>query len=354
MSKFLNSAYKDLVPYVPGEQPKDRAYVKLNTNESPFPPSPFALKLLREAASDNNLYPDPEYTALLTVAAEKWGVKKENMLFTNGSDEALSFAFSAYCGKGGTAVFADITYGFYEVFADFYGAKKKIIPLKENFVLNADDYKNAGGTVFIANPNAPTGLLLTLADIESVLKSNPDNVVVIDEAYIDFGGKSAVPLIKKYDNIIVVRTFSKSRSLAGIRLGVAIADEKLISDLKLIKYSTNPYNVSKASMYAGIGALIDEEYFTANREKIILNREKMKTALIGQGFSVTDSKANFVFAKYNGISGEKMYLALKNKGVLVRYFDKKAIKDYVRITVGSDEDTDALLKATASVIKENL
>ncbi len=353
MSKFLKAEYKELSPYVPGEQPKDRVYVKLNTNESPFPPSPFALKLLRESAEGNNLYPDPEYTAIRDVAAEKLGVGKENVLFTNGSDEALSFAYAAYCA-GKTAVFADITYGFYEVFADFYGAKKKIIPLKKDFTLCVNDYKNAGGTVFIANPNAPTGLLLTTEEIETVLQDNLDNVVVVDEAYIDFGGQSAVPLIKKYDNLIVVRTFSKSRSLAGIRLGMAIADEKLIKDLKLVKYSTNPYNVSGAGVYAGIGALLDEEYFLFTRAKIIENREKMKKELVRQGFSVTDSAANFVFAKRDGISGEKLYLALKEKGVLVRYFNKRGIEDYVRITVGNDEEVNALLTATGEIVKEKL
>ena len=353
MSKFLNAFYKTLTPYVPGEQPKDVEYVKLNTNESPYPPSPFALKLLRESAGQSNLYPDPEYTALCNVAAEKFRLKKENILFTTGSDEALSFAFAAYC-KGDTAVFADITYGFYEVFADFYGVNKKIIPLREDFTLNIEDYKNAGGTIFIANPNAPTGLLLTVDEIESVLKANSDNVVVIDEAYIDFGGESAISLINKYDNLIVVRTFSKSRSLAGIRLGMAIADEKLIADLKTIKYSTNPYNVSRAGASAGIGALLDEEYFISNCRKIIENRNKMTSALINFGFTVTDSKANFIFAKHKNLSGEKIYTALKEKGVLVRYFKKPKINDYVRITVGNDYETDALISAVEAVIKENL
>ena len=353
MSKFINESFKNLTPYVPGEQPKDKAYVKLNTNESPFPPSPFALKLMREAAGETNLYPDPEYTALVSVAAEKLGVKKENLLFTNGSDEALSFAFSLYAANK-TAVFADITYGFYEVFADFYGVKKKIIPLKEDFSIDIKDYYNANGTIFIANPNAPTGLLLSLSSIEEIVKNNKNNIVVIDEAYIDFGGESATSLINNYDNLLVVKTFSKSRSLAGIRLGVAIANEKIIEDLKLIKYSTNPYNVSKAGMYAGIGALIDEEYFNKNCKKIIENREKMISALISEGFFVTNSKANFIFAKKDGLSGEKLYLSLKEKGVLVRYFNKKRISDFVRITVGNDEETAALITAIKEVIKENL
>lgn len=353
MSIFIKDEYKDLEPYVPGEQPKDAEYVKLNTNESPFPPSPLALKLLRENAIGNNLYPDPEYTALRNVAAEKFGIRKENILFTNGSDEALNFCFAAYAA-GKTAVFADITYGFYGVFADFYGVKKKIVPLKSDLSIDTDDYINAGGTIFIANPNAPTGLFLPLTEIEKVLKNNPDNVVVIDEAYVDFGGESAVKLINKYQNLIVVQTFSKSRSLAGIRLGLAIANEDLIADLKLIKYATNPYNVSKSSMYAGIGALLDQEYFAKNCEKIIKNREKMLNALKELGFIATNSKANFVFAKHEGISGEKLYSELKKKGVLVRYFNKPRINDYVRITVGNDTETDALIFAVKAVLKENL
>lgn len=353
MSEFLSEKYKGLAPYVPGEQPKDAEYVKLNTNESPFPPSPFALKLLRENAAGNNLYPDPEYTALINVAAEKFGVGKDNILFTNGSDETLGFCFAAYA-VGKTAVFADITYGFYSVFADFYGAKKKIIPLKDDLSIDVSDYDDAGGTVFIANPNAPTGISLPLSDVERLLKNNADNVVVVDEAYVDFGGESAVKLIGKYDNLIVVQTFSKSRSLAGIRLGMAFASPKLISDLKLIKYSTNPYNVSKAAMYAGIGALIDEEYFNFNCKKIAENREKMQNALKNAGFSVTNSKANFVFAKSDVVCGEKLYLGLKKKGVLVRHFDKPRISDYIRITVGDDYQTDALISAIKAVIKENL
>ena len=353
MSKYLIEKLKSVAPYVPGEQPKDRRYVKLNTNESPYPPSPLAMKLMREEAESSNLYPDPEYTALVSVAAEKLGVKKGNIFFTNGSDETLNFAFAAYCAEK-TAVFADITYGFYEVFADYYKTRKKIIPLKEDFSIDVTEYYNAEGTVFIANPNAPTGLLLSLEEIENVLKNNPDNIVVIDEAYIDFGGKSAVSLIDKYENLLVIQTFSKSRSLAGMRIGMAIANENIIKDLKLIKYSTNPFNISKAGFYAAIGALLDEEYFDGNCKKIIENREKMSKALGEMGFAVTDSKTNFVFAKHPSIGGEKIYLSLKEKGVLVRYFKKPRIDEFVRITVGNDEETDALIAGMKKVIEENL
>lgn len=352
MSKFIDERFDGYAPYVPGEQPKERKYIKLNTNESPFPPSAFALKLAREAAGDSGLYPDPEYTSLISVAAEKFKLKKENFLFTNGSDEALNYAFAAYCGQKKRAVFADVTYGFYGVFADFYGAEKKIIPLRDDFGIKAEDYFSAGGTVFIANPNAPTGKILSVNEIKGIIENNLENVVVIDEAYIDFGGKSVLPLVNDYDNLIVVRTFSKSRSLAGARIGFAAANEQLISDLKRIKYSLNPYNMSNVGAAAAIGALIDDEYFTANCKKIIENRNYMTEKLRSFGFTVLDSFANFVFAKYNGLSGKAVYEGLKERGVLVRFFDKPRISEFVRITVGSDEECKALIAAANEVVKE--
>ena len=352
MSKFISDRFRSNSPYVPGEQPKDTAYVKLNTNESPFPPSAFAMKLAREAVGNCELYPDPEYTSLVSVAAEKFNVKEENLLFTNGSDEALNYVFAAYCSEGGTAVFADITYGFYEVFANLYGAEKKIIPLREDFSLNAKDYASACGTVIIANPNAPTGKVLSPEEVLDIVKSNKNNVVVVDEAYIDFGGQSVLPYIDDFDNLIVVRTFSKSRSLAGARVGFAAANESLINDLKAVKYSTNPYNLSRMSAAAAIGALLDEDYFNGNCKKIISNREYMTEKLRGAGFTVLDSSANFVFAKYNGVKGKDLYEALKKKGVLVRHFEKPRISDFIRITVGSMEDAVALVKAATEAVKE--
>ena len=353
MSRFINEKLAGLVPYVPGEQPQDKKYVKLNTNESPFPPSAFAVKFATEEAVRSELYPDPEYNSLVSVAAEKFGLKKENLLFTNGSDEALSYAFAAYC-SGKRAVFADITYGFYRVFADLYGSETKIIPLSEDFSVVPEDYYCAGGTVFIANPNAPTGKILSAKEILSVVGSNPENVVVIDEAYIDFGGESVLPYVNDYENLIVVRTFSKSRSLAGARVGFAAANEKLIADLKTVKYSTNPYNISRTSAAMAIGALIDEDYFTLNCKKVIENRAFTTEELKKIGFTVLDSKANFVFAKKDGLSGKTVYERLKEKGVLVRYFDKPRISDYVRITIGSKDDCTALIRAVKSVVKESL
>ena len=352
MSEFFSKKYDGLAPYVAGEQPQDKQYIKLNTNESPFPPSPYSTRLARESAGDMFLYPDPEYDTLVKIAAQKFGVKNGEILFTNGSDEALDFAFLAYCDEKTPAVFADITYGFYPVFAKINRVPFREIPLKDDYTIDIKDYFNAGGTVFIANPNAPTGIALKRSEIEEIVINNPKNIVVIDEAYVDFGGESAVGLIKKYKNLIVTQTFSKSRSLAGARLGMAFGSEELISDLKTVKFSRNPYNVSRMTAAAGIGALVDEEYFKDNCEKIAKTRENFTAGLIKRGFSVLPSKTNFVFAKCPNLSGERVYSELKKRGVLVRYFNKPRLKEFVRITIGSDEQMEKTLETISEMLKE--
>jgi len=354
MSKFISQKLNELEAYVPGEQPQDKSYVKLNTNESPFPPSPYAQRLARQAAGSLNLYCDPESGVLVSVAAERFGVKKENVIFTNGSDEVLNFAFLAFCDKDTPAVFPDVTYGFYPVFAKVNGVPYREIPLNKNLEIEVKDYFNAKGTIFIANPNAPTGIALPLSDIESILKNNKDNVVVVDEAYVDFGGESALSLLGKYQNLLVTRTFSKSCSLAGGRLGIGFASEEIIADLKKIKYSTNPYNVNSMTAAAGVGALVDKEYFDKNVKTICDNRAYLTAELQKLGFTVLPSKANFIFAKRTGISGKDLYLSLKEKGVLVRYFDKARLTEFVRITVGTKEQVDALLAATSKTLEEKL
>ena len=351
MSKYVCKKIDALEAYVPGEQPQDRKYVKLNTNECPFPPSPYATRLARQAAGDLNLYCDPECGTLAAVAAETFGVTKEQMIFTNGSDEVLNFAFIAFCDEKTPAVFPDVTYGFYPVFAGVNGLPYREIPLREDMTVGVEDYFDAKGTIFLANPNAPTGVALTRAEIEKILIKNPENVVVVDEAYVDFGGESVLPLIEKYDNLLVTRTFSKSRSLAGGRLGIGFACPSLIADLRKVKYSTNPYNVNSMTAAAGVGALLDKEYFERNVAILKDNRAYMTEKLIGLGFNVLPSSANFVFAKNADISGENLYKKLKEKGVLVRYFDKPRLKDFVRITVGTREETDELLTAIGEVLK---
>ena len=341
-----------MTPYTPGEQPKERRYNKLNTNESPFPPSPKAIEAAAEAAKLLQLYSDPEAKKLCEKLSEILGVDADCVLPTNGSDEILNFAFAAFCDEEHPAIFADITYGFYSVFADLCRVPCVIKPLNEDFTVNVEDYCKNEGTVFIANPNAPTGILLPLGDIERIVKSNSDNVVVIDEAYIDFGGESAVQLTKKYDNLLVTQTFSKSRSMAGARLGFGVGCRSLIADLNTIKYSTNPYNVNSMTMAAGIGVLSDEEYTRANCKAIIENREWTVNELKNLGFEMTDSAANFIFAKSDKIDGGELYSALRERGILVRHFTKEKIAQYNRITVGSREQMEALIVAISEILEE--
>ena len=350
MSRFLSESKKRLVPYTPGEQPKTRKFLKLNTNESPFPPSPKAQQCAAEALGTLELYSDPTCAALVKKACALFGVEEDEILFTNGSDEILNFAFMAFCDAAHPAVFPDITYGFYPVFADVNGVPYREIPLDDNFRICVEDYTPAKGTVFIANPNAPTGTALTLSQIETILKANPDNVVVMDEAYVDFGAESAVGLIHRYDNLLVTRTFSKSRSMAGARLGFGIACKELIRDLNTMKYSTNPYNVNAVTMAAGIGALQDEAYTQKNIQTIIENRTYTVEGLQKIGFAVLPSQTNFIFAKHPDIGGEKLYAALKEKGILVRHFNKERIKAFNRITIGTKEQMQILIHTITEIL----
>ena len=352
MSRFFSERLTGLVPYTPGEQPQNRQYIKLNTNESPFPPSPLAQRLARQEAGSLQLYSDPEVEPLVEIGAEKFGVEKDEILFSNSSDEMLNFAFIAFCDDTHPAVFPDVTYGFYTVFAELNHIAYEEIPVMEDLSIRVSDYIGINKTIFIANPNAPTGIALPLTAIEEIVKSNPDNIVVIDEAYVDFGAESCKPLIHKYDNLLVVQTFSKSRSMAGARLGFAFGNKDLIADLKTIKYSTNPYNVNRMTMCAGIGALADDKYFKDNCQKIIETRAFTEKELARLGFTMTDSKANFLFAKNETIGGRELYLKLKEeKGILIRHFDKDKLRDYVRITVGSMEQMEALIKALEEILQ---
>lgn len=354
VSKYFSQKLKSLTPYTPGEQPKDLQYVKLNTNESPFPPSEKVIECVNKSTSKLMLYCDPECRDLVNIACDKFGVSCDEIIFTNGSDEVLNFAFMAFCDDNTPAVFPDITYGFYPVFAQLNNIKYKQIPLSTDFTINIEDYFNAKGTIFIANPNAPTGIALSIEEVESIVKNNPDNVVVIDEAYVDFGAQSALHLIHKYDNLLVTQTFSKSRSLAGARLGFGIGCKSLIKDLNTIKYSTNPYNVNSMTMQAGIGSLIDEQYTKQNCNKIIKTREWTVDKLKKLGFEMTDSKANFIFAKHKDADGEQIYLKLKEKGVLVRHFNAERLNEYNRITVGSEKQMIVFIDTLEKVLEELL
>ena len=352
MSRFFSQTHKNLKAYTPGEQPKERKYIKLNTNESPFPPSAGVAAAVSAEVNRLQLYSDPECTELVSLMAARFGVEKENVLMTNGSDEILNFAFMAFCDAEHPIVFPDITYGFYPVFAELNHIPFETIPLKDDFSIDANDYIGIGKNIVIANPNAPSGLLLPLSDIERIVSSNPDHVVIIDEAYIDFGGESAIPLTKKYENLLVTGTFSKSRSMAGARLGFGIASASLIRDLNTMKYSTNPYNVNRMTMAAGAMALREDDYYMANCQKIIATRERTKAALRALGFFVTDSKANFLFAASEEIGGEALYRALREKGVLVRHFTSERIVNYNRITIGTDEEMEVFLTAVREILTE--
>ena len=352
MSRFFSQKYAGLNPYTPGEQPKDMKYIKLNTSESPFPPSQKTVEMAAQAAKNLQLYSDPECKRLTEDVAKLCGVSADQVLMTNGSDEILNFAFMAFCDAKTPAAFADITYGFYSVFAQINNLPYRILPLRKDFTIDIKDYFHSGCTVFIANPNAPTGIALTVAEIEEIVKNNPDNVVVIDEAYVDFGGESCIPLIQKYDNLLVTQTFSKSRSLAGGRLGFGVGSRELIADLNAIKYSTNPYNINSMTMAAGIGTLADDEYTRRNCKTIIENREYATAELKKLGFTTTDSKTNFIFAMHPKKDGKEIYLKLKARGILVRHFDKESISRYNRITVGTREQMDALLSALREILEE--
>ena len=351
MSRFLSEEYASLEEYVPGEQPRDRRYIKLNTNESPYPPSPAVLKTVSaEAAEKLCLYSDPDSKDLKEAIASLYGVEKKNVFVSNGSDDILNFAFMAF-GKRSGVIFPDITYGFYSVFAALHGLDTKVVPLKEDFTITVEAYLNTERMVVLANPNAPTGIALPLSEIERIVASNPDQVVLVDEAYVDFGGESALALTAKYDNLLVVQTFSKSRSMAGARLGYAFASEAIIKDLEKIKFSTNPYNVNRITQAAGVAALGEQFYYDENCRRIMDTRAYTREALIRMGFTVTDSTTNFLFAKHERVSGEEIYRSLKEKGILVRHFTAPRIAEYNRITVGTREEMDAMLDALRDILK---
>lgn len=352
MSRFFSEKYSSLVPYVPGEQPRDKRYIKLNTNESPFPPSASVVEAAKRESGALQLYSDPECIELRAKVAEVYGVSCDEVVMTNGSDEILNFAFMAFADEAHPLVFADITYGFYPVFAELNHIPYEEIPLREDLSIDPKDYIGINKNIVIANPNAPTGIYMPLCDIEQIVRSNPDNVVIVDEAYIDFGGESAVELIHKYDNLLVVQTFSKSRSMAGARLGMGFGSSSLCADINTVRYSTNPYNVNRMTAAAGIAALCDNDYYMAGCKTICENREWTRGELLKRGFDVTESSTNFLFARSDKIGGEELYLKLKARGILIRHLSKERIADYNRITIGTAEQMQAFIIALDEILKE--
>jgi histidinol-phosphate aminotransferase len=349
MSRFLKKQLNNIEPYTPGEQPQGQQLVKLNTNELPYAPSPLAVKAAQDEAQRINLYSDPSCGVLNEVLAGYLGVGLDNVFTCNGSDEVLAFAFQGLCPNG--AAFADLTYGFYPVFAELYGIEPKIIPLAYDFAILPGDYAKTDRTVVIANPNSPTGLALSRGEIESILAQNRNRLVIVDEAYIAFGGESAVPLLQKYDNLLVIGTLSKAHGLAGARLGYAAAKKDIIDDLNRIKYSFNPYNVNRMTQAAGAAALRDKEYFAQCVDKVISTREKALETLRAIGFICTDSKSNFLFVSYPGMSAEMIYARLRERNVLVRWFNLPRANNYLRITVGTEAQMQLLFTALREIIQ---
>ena len=347
MKKHWSQRIRDMIPYVPGEQPRDRQFIKLNTNENPYPPSPKALEALRAAAGDSlRLYPDPECTELRAAIAAAHGLSPEQVFPGNGSDEVLAFCFQAFFDPDRPVHFADITYTFYAVYASYFGLTPELVPLAEDFTLPVADFLAPGcGGVVLANPNAPTGLAVELADIRRILEAHRDQVVLVDEAYIDFGGASADALVPEYDNLVVVRTLSKGHALAGLRVGYALAQPDLIAALKCVRDSINSYTVDRAAQAAAAASLRDAAYFQERTAQVVRTRQRTALALRDMGFAVTDSQANFLFVRHPQVPTKTLLDGLRERGILVRWFDRPRIRDYLRITVGTDGEMDALTAA---------
>lgn len=347
--------FRQVVPYVPGEQPKENDVIKLNTNENPYPPSGNVLEVL--GSMDNGSfrkYPDPEVSDLVNTLADYHGVNKENVFVGVGSDDVLAMCFLTFFNSGKKVLFPDITYAFYKVWADLFKINYKEVPVDKDFKIIPDDYMVENGGIVFPNPNAPTGLALSVSEIEGIIKANPDTLVIVDEAYIDFGGETALPLINKYDNVIVTRTFSKSRSMAGMRIGYCIGNKELISVLNSVKFSYNSYTMSDVAIKTGIVSVNDEDYFQRIVNKIIETREKTKLQLKELGFTFPDSSANFIFAKHNKLDAEQLFNALKENKIFVRHFGAERIKDYLRITIGTEKEMDALINFLREYIESNV
>ena len=352
MSRFLRSGLSTLVPYVPGEQPRSvTRLIKLNTNESPFPPSPRVLAALSGAeVSRLGLYSDPTADALRRAIADYYGVKTASVVCSNGSDEILAFALDAFCDRSVGMQTPDVTYGFYPVLSGLYGIPMTVRPLREDFSVDVDAFLSGRETVVLANPNAQTGIALPRSEIERIVSADPERLVIIDEAYVDFGAESAIPLIEKYDNLLVVQTFSKSRSLAGARIGFAIGAPSLIADLETVRNSFNPYNINRLSLLAGAEAISDTSYFEQTRREVIRVRELTKATLSELGFTFPPSEGNFILARHPRLSGEALCAALRERGIIVRHFKDERIREYVRITVGGEADMQTLLSALKEIL----
>lgn len=353
MSKYWSEVIKKVEPYVPGEQPRDRNYIKLNTNECPYPPSQKVINAIIKATNDSlRLYPDPTCDEIVEVIALYHGLEKEQVFVGNGSDELLAFAFKAFFNPGKHILFPDVTYSFYPVYSKLFNIDYKAVPVNDDFDIDVEGFLQKNGGIIIPNPNAPTSKLLSLKEIAKILEANMESVVIIDEAYIDFGGESSIKLINEYSNLLVVQTLSKSRALAGLRVGFALGNRELIDGLERVKNSFNSYTLDRLAIKGAVAAFEDQSYFNEVRVKIIATREKISKELGQLGFKVIDSSANFVFVSHERVNAALIFNALRDRGILVRYFNKPRIDNYLRITIGTDEEMDEFIRVLNDIIKK--
>ncbi|RKP56836.1 histidinol-phosphate transaminase [Cohnella endophytica] len=351
MSKYWSKLTASLVPYVPGEQPKDRSYIKLNTNENPYPPSPKVIEAIQAAANEDlRLYPDPTCDELVETLADYFGYPKDRIFVGNGSDEILAFAFPAFYSADKRILFPDVTYTFYPVYANLYGLKYETVPTDERFRIQASDYCVPNGGIVLPNPNAPTARYMLVDQLKVILEANKDQVVIVDEAYIDFGGQSAVPFVAEYPNLLVVQTLSKSRSLAGLRVGMAVGHPDLIEGLNRIKNSFNSYTLDRLALAGAVAAIKDRKYFEETNRKVVATRTRTVEALNELGFRTIESEANFIFTTHPERSAEELFLSLKGKGILVRYFNKPRIDQYLRVSIGTDDEMRQFLEVLRDIV----
>ena len=348
--KTWENYIRKVEPYVPGEQPKDTGVIKLNTNENPYPASPKAIDAVKQFDTDRlRLYPDPEASVLVDAIAERYNLSSDQVFVGVGSDDVISMCFMTFFNSDLPVFFPDISYSFYEVWADVYRVKYEKKPVDSQFRINPSDYKGENGGIIFPNPNAPTAIYMELDSVEDIIKSNQDSIVIVDEAYIDFGGQSAVKLIEKYDNLLVVQTYSKSRSMAGMRIGYAMGNERLIKALNDVKFSVNSYTMNATSLAYGAASMKDVDYFNETVNKIISTRTRSEERLRELGFTFPESKANFIFASHRSVPASVIFEELKKRKIYVRYFNKPRIDNYLRITVGTDEQMDKLFEALAEI-----
>lgn len=351
MNSCWNPLLFDLEPYIPGEQPQDKNYIKLNTNENPYPPCPKAISAIKSAADERlRLYPDPECQELRQAIAAFHGISSEQVFVGNGSDEVLAFAFLSFFNPEKTVLFPDITYSFYPVYAALFKNKYRVIPLNEDFTIPVASFLEPNGGIIFPNPNAPTGIYLPLESIELIARKNPNSAVIIDEAYIAFGGESADKLILEYPNLLIIRTLSKSHSLAGLRSGYALGAKGLIDGLNRVKSSVNSYTLDRLALAGAKEAILDEDYLKITQNKVIATRQRVSQSLTELGFKVLPSQANFIFVSHPTCRAADLYRELRENGILVRYFNKPRIADYLRITIGSDGDMDVFLQTLKNIL----